>query len=89
MSNRYGGSQLVSDNVTKLYTRKSGSDPDSLLEMAKGEYNKLSVIGINKTGSLEVRATTDMSRSELLWLIEEFKLVLLSMPLTGEDEDED
>ncbi len=79
----------MSDNVTKLYTRKSGFDPDSLLEMAKGEYEKLSVIGVNKTGSLEVRATTNMSRSELLWLIEEFKLILLSMPLSDEDDDKD
>jgi len=79
----------MSDNVTKLFTRKAASDPDSLLEMAKGDYTKVSTIGVNNKGALEVRASTNMGRAELLWLIEEFKLILLSMPASDEVEDDD
>jgi len=35
----------MSDNVTKLHTKKSAEDPDALLDMAKGDFKAIAVIG--------------------------------------------
>ena len=80
---------MADDKVVKLYTQKTGSDPDAMLEMAKGDFKSVCVMGINHDGSLEARATNGMTRAELVFYMEDLKLTLLSAPLVDEDNDDD
>lgn len=80
---------MPKDNVIKLYTQKTGTDPDALLEMAKGEFKGVFVMGINNAGNLEGRATVNISRAELMFYMEEIKLLLLQAPLVDSDNEDD
>lgn len=53
-------------------------DPDAVLEQAKGEFGSVVLIGWDKDGILDVRASTNLERKDILWLIEAFKARLLS-----------
>ena len=52
--------------------------PDNVLEMAKGEYDSLFIIGYDNDGNLDARGTTNINNTEVLWLIELFKIKLLN-----------
>lgn len=63
--------------VTKLYTADAAKDPDNVLEQAIGKYESVLIIGYNKDGLLDPRASLNLKRRDLLWLIECFKHDLL------------
>lgn len=77
----------MTGNVTKLFTQKTASDPDALLEMAKGDFKSVCLLGINENGALEARATHGITRAEMVFYFEELKLTLLSVPALDDDED--
>jgi len=77
------------DKVVKLHTAKSGKDPDAMLEMAKGDFKKLCILGVNTDGRVEARATNSMGLAELVYLIEHLKQILLCYDPTNYDEDEE
>jgi len=52
-------------------------NPDTVLEEAKNEYNSLVIIGWDKHGNLDARATTNLSAAEVYWLISVFQQKLL------------
>ena len=52
--------------------------PDNVLEMAKGNYESLFIIGYDTNGNLDARGTTNINNAEVLWLIELFKVKLLN-----------
>jgi len=52
--------------------------PDNVLEMAKGGYESLFIIGYDSNGNLDARGSTNMKSTEVLWLIELFKVKLLN-----------
>ena len=79
----------MSDNVTKLHTKKSAEEPDALLDMAKGDFKAITVIGINKDDHLEARATTNVSTVELLYFLEQMKLHLLTLSSRAMEVDDD
>lgn len=72
------------NKVIKLYTKDSAKNPDAVLEQAVGSYDEVLILGWNKDGTFDPRATVDMTNRELLWLIELFKKKLLD----GDYEDE-
>lgn len=78
----------MSDKVVKLYTRKTASDPDAVLDMAKGAFKNVCIFGLNSDGSLEARATTGLTRAEIVFYLEELKLMLLSAPVDEDDDDD-
>ena len=79
----------MTDKVTKLHTKKSAEEPDALLEMAKGDFDSVTIIGINKDGHLEARATTNISTAELLYFLEQMKLHLLTFSSKALELDDD
>jgi len=76
----------VTDKITKMFPRNAAKDPDTVLEMAKDKYKKVCVLGVNKDDHLEFRASLNMNRSELLWVMEHCKMVLLQVSVDEEDD---
>ena len=64
--------------VVKLYTREAAKDPDAVLEQAIGQYSDVLILGWDKEGFLDPRATLGLKSKDLLWLMEIFKFNLLS-----------
>jgi len=79
----------MTDNITKLHTRKSAEEPDALLDMAKGDFKAITVIGVNKDDHLEARATTNVSTVELVYFLEQMKLHLMSLSSRAVELDDD
>ena len=48
-------------------------DPDVVLEEAKGNFGSVLVLGWDKEGALDARASMDLQNKDILWLIEAFK----------------
>lgn len=65
------------DNVTKFYPKDAAKNPDAVLEQAVGEYESVFVIGWDKNGYLDPRASTNLKQEQILWLIETFKMKML------------
>ncbi len=49
----------MNSNVVKIYTQKSDENPDMVLEQCMGNYEEVIVIGYDKLGELDVRASTN------------------------------
>lgn len=65
-------------NITKLYPKDAATNPDAVLEQAIGVYGEVLIIGWDKFDELNVRSTTTLNASQVLWLIEVFKQKLLN-----------
>ena len=65
------------DNVVKLRARDAARDPDNVLEDAMGVYTGVFIMGWNKDGEFEVRATSNLKGKDMLWLLEVFKKGLI------------
>jgi len=76
----------MDDNIVRMFTEKSAADPDLLLDSAKGHYKSLFVLGWTPEGRLQVRASSNLSRSDMLWITEQFKMILLNVEF-GEGDD--
>ena len=66
------------DNVISLHTSNDVIGADIVVEEAIGVYENVVIIGWNKEEELEVRASLNLSQSDILWLVETFKARLLS-----------
>jgi len=71
-------------NIVKIFTANLA---DHILEQSIGNFKQVLVIGYDKEGVLDVRATEKLDLKELLWLIEAFKFNLLSGVYDEEGED--
>lgn len=78
----------MTDNVVKFYPSNAAKDPDNVLEQAIGEYAEVFVVGIDKEGMLDARASLGLKSSDILFLIEQFKHNLLSGAYSERLEDE-
>lgn len=74
--------------VVKLYPKNAAKDADNVLEQAIGQYSEVLIIGWDKNGDFDARATLGLKDgADCLWLIEAFKFKLMNgdyMPETGE-----
>ena len=61
-------------NVVKFY---SANNPDDVLEQAIGNYDGVFIIGFDKQGILDARASLNLAKGEILFLIEQFKFNLV------------
>lgn len=72
-------------SVVKFYPRNAADNPDNVLELAVGSYDSVLIIGWDKEGELDCRASTNLADGgELLWLIEKFKSNLLTGVYEGD-----
>lgn len=78
----------MSDNIEKFYPKDAAKSADNVLEQSVGVFGEVLVIGWDKGGELDARATRGLKDgAEVLWLIEAFKANLLA-GVYGEDEGE-
>ena len=69
---------MPNSNVVKFYPKNAAENPDAVLEQAIGQYQDVLIIGWDKDGLMDARSSLGLSRDNVLWLIEEFKLKLLN-----------
>ena len=67
----------MEDNIIKFIPRDAASDPDVVLEEAKGQYTKVILLGFDGDGNLDTRASLNVTYQEILWMLELFKHKLL------------
>ena len=69
----------MSAEVVKFFAADAAKDPDAVLEQAIGEFSEVLVIGWDKEGIMDARATLGLKDGgDMLWLIECFKAKLIS-----------
>ncbi len=66
---------MAKSKVVKKDT--TAKNPDVVLRKAVGKYKKVCVIGMDKNGFLDVRASLNMSVAEIFFGMDEFKHKLL------------
>lgn len=65
-------------NVIKFYPDNAASNPDNVLELAIGNYEKVFIIGYDNDGNLDARSSTNMTHESILWLLDKFKHKMLN-----------
>lgn len=62
----------------KFYPKDAAMNPDCVLEQAVGHFESVIVIGYDKNEMMDVRASLNLKKSEILWLISKFQHKLLN-----------
>ena len=60
--------------ITKFYAKDAADNIDNVLEQAIGVYDRAVIIGYDKNGVIDIRSNTAITDSEIVWLIEVFKM---------------
>lgn len=68
----------MSADIVKLYCKNAANNPDNVLEQAIGVYDQVLVLGYDKDGELDARASLNIDAANILWLIEWFKAKLVT-----------
>lgn len=63
--------------VTKFYPKNAASNPDNVLEQAIGEYDSVLTLGYTKDGDMQVRASLNLTQSDINWMIDSLKKDML------------
>ena len=75
-------------DVVKFYPKDAATDPDNVLEQAMGGFSEILILGWDKEGNLDARATLGLKDGgDVLWLMEAFKHKLMSGDYTGDPEE--
>jgi ethanolamine utilization cobalamin adenosyltransferase len=56
--------------IIKFPTKNAAVNPDVVLEEAMGKLNSVILIGWNKDGTLDFRASLDLTHAHVLWLMQ-------------------
>lgn len=72
------GDLPMTDNVVKFYSLRAALSPDVVLEQSAGVYEEVLVIGYNKDGELDVRASLNFDMKSIFFALEAFKHQVLS-----------
>lgn len=64
------------DNVFDM--RDSARNPDKVLEKAIGTLNNVLLLGYDKDGLFEARASLNLQHKDILWIVDHFKQKLLN-----------
>ena len=70
--------------IQKFYPADAAKNPDNVLELASGVYETVLILGFDKDGDIDCRASTNLTDRDALWLIEKFKSNMLSGVYNGE-----
>jgi hypothetical protein len=68
----------MSNKVVKFYKKDAAIDPDAVLEQAIGHYDSVVVIGWDKNGELDPRASLNLTHRDIHWLLSVFQQKLLN-----------
>lgn len=75
--------------VVKFYPKDAAKDADNVLEQAMGVYSEVLIIGWDKDGKFDARATLGLNDgAECLWLVEAFKTKLMNGDFMAPTETE-
>lgn len=69
---------MAADNIVEFTPIDAAKDPDVVLEKAKGSYKSVLILGWDKEGYLDPRASLNLTGREMLWLVEVFKTKLVA-----------
>ena len=64
--------------VVKFYPKDAAKNPDAVLEQAAGVYDQVFVIGYDKDGTLDVRASLNFPMRHIFFAIDAFKFKVLN-----------
>ena len=64
--------------VIKFYPANAAKNPDAVLEQAVGVYDQVFVLGYDKDGELEVRASLNFKMREIFFAMDAFKHKVLN-----------
>lgn len=70
--------------IVKFPDMNAAINPDVVLEEAKGTFESLVLVGWDKEGRLDARATLNLSAAEVNWLISVFQQKLLQGDYTDD-----
>lgn len=65
-------------NIVEFFPANAAENPDNVLKQAMGVYDTVLIIGLDKDGYLDARASTNLKHSQALWFLEKFKWNLLA-----------
>jgi hypothetical protein len=74
--------------VVRFYPREAAKDPDLVLEQAIGIYDRVVLVGYNKSGALDVRASLNFSTRDIFFAMETFRFKVLNGDYGDEASDE-
>lgn len=75
-------------NVEKFYPKDAAKDADNVIEQAIGQYDEVLIIGWDKDGKFDARATLGLKDGgDVLWLLETLKFKLMSGEFIAEPEE--
>lgn len=66
------------NNVVKFYPKGAAANPDVVLEQAVGVYDQVFVIGHNKDGKMDVRASLNFKMRDIFFALDAFKFKVLN-----------
>lgn len=65
-------------NVINFYPKNAAKNPDAVLEQAAGVYDQVFVIGYDKDGALEVRASLNFKMRDIFFAMDAFRFKVLN-----------
>lgn len=74
----------MTENVVQFWPRNAALNPDAVLERAIGKYDSVITIGYDHCGELDVRASTNITCDQIVFMIEAFKHRLFSGAYSGD-----
>lgn len=60
--------------------------PNEVLEYSKDQFKEILILGYDLEGYLDIRSSSNLSHSDISWLIDLFKQKLLNGDFMGDDE---
>ncbi len=77
---------MSSDEPIKLVTNNKLLEPDAVLERAKDVFTHVVVLGWDKSETLDVRASSNLSNEQAIYLMELAKHTILQAAIFMEDD---
>ncbi|TPQ24942.1 hypothetical protein [Methylomonas koyamae] len=76
-------------DICNFRPKNAAIDPDVVLQEAAGQFDSLVIIGWDKEGLLDARASLNLNHAEIHFLISVFQHKLLSSDFSGDIDDID
>ncbi len=77
---------MSSDEPIKLVTNNKLLEPDAVLERAKDVFTHVVVLGWDKSETLDVRASSNLSNEQAIYLMELAKHTILQAAIFMEED---
>ena len=72
-------------DVTKFYPKNSAENPDLVLEQAIGGFENVLILGWDKEGYFDARASLNLAGKDCNWIVDVFKTKLLAGDYTDDE----